>query len=183
MPPVTANPWADAAIMGLSFLGGMFGNDQPQGTIMRPFGGNISAPEMMTAGTNQTAQFLDSLAAMANQPVHLRGAYAQPLPGFSGGGLPMSIGAPAMDPGFLNQGLYDLPGIKLGRGSQGPGFSNWTPPNDWHTGFGSGYGNQPIPNRSGNFFGTPGSTDLDPFTEAESALNLLGVGSGKSMVR
>src|SRR3990167_7637824 len=182
----------DAALALLSFFGGLVGPDNESGQKYKPFTGALAAPRMLAAGTNQTSQWLDAMANLASQPVHLRGAYAQGLPGFSGGGLPMNIGAPAQDPGLLNKNLYDLPGLQLGGGKSftggnfGNGDSLWDrtrPPGV------PSYG-QAVPRGQANPDGKPSSNlwdrargQNDPLGEAEDVLQMMGITPGRSMVR
>ena len=178
--PITASMLTSAA---LSFFGGLLGSENNDQTKYVPFHGNI-AEQLLNRGTDNTQKWLESLAGLASQPVHLRGAYAQPLPMFGGGGLPMNIGAPAMDPGFVNKNLYDLPGIP---GLNFNNVSEMSGPreNPWS---GRGYGGAPRPNASGNYFGAPsengGAGGMgDPYGEAEEVLDMMGIRGGRSMVR
>ena len=46
------------------------------------------------------------LTGKAERPVTLPGAFAQPLPWYSGGGLPFSVGVTAQDPALYAPGLH-----------------------------------------------------------------------------
>lgn len=51
---------------------------------------------------------------LIRQPTTLPSAFAQPLPSFVGGSLPVPIGVSGMDPALFNPALLGLPGIELG---------------------------------------------------------------------
>lgn len=159
----------------VSFLGGLVGGGGNEGTKYKPFAKGL-ASNMVGRGTDQAQQWLDALTKRFSQPTHLRGAYAQPLPGFSGGGLPMNIGAPAMDPGFLNKNLYDMPGITAGvnMNNMRAGTAGNTRRN---------INNAPVTGTA-IFRGSQSQGGSDPFQEAQAVLDMLGPSSrGRSMVR
>ena len=93
--------------------------------------GNILAPiEQMTGGA----------AGRARQPVTLPGAFVQPTPMFSGGGMAMPIGTTAVDPALQQPHLMGLPGINTGQGPLSSPYKEYVPhsirapfPNQWGT--------------------------------------------------
>jgi hypothetical protein len=91
--------------------------------------GNILAPiEQMTGVA----------AGRARQPVTLPGAFVQPTPMFSGGGMAMPIGTTAVDPALQQPHLMGLPGINTGQGPLSSPYKEYVPhsirdpfPNQW----------------------------------------------------
>jgi hypothetical protein len=68
------------------------------------------------------------------QPVTLPGAFVQPNPMFSGGGLPMSIGTTGVDPALQQPHLMGLPGVNTGAGQLSSKFAPYIrQPGSGHT--------------------------------------------------
>lgn len=61
-------------------------------------------------------QIAGAAVGRARQPVTLPGAYVQPNPMYSGGGMPIPIGTTAVDPALQQPRLLGLPGINIGKG-------------------------------------------------------------------
>lgn len=97
-------------------LGGLgAGLGQPSSQQYQSFTGSRTDPrDMMSQGRDLISRLADMGFANANRPVNLPSSYAQPLPSFSGGGLPMTIGASGRDPALNNPSLLHL-------GNNGPG--------------------------------------------------------------
>ena len=125
--------------------------------------GNILAPiEQMTGVA----------AGRARQPVTLPGAFVQPTPMFSGGGMAMPIGTTAVDPALQQPHLMGLPGINTGQGPLSSPYEPYIRPPTHGTG-------HPDPNQWGTV--AQPSSQLPEFgggiPQLQGALELLGVHS------
>ena len=106
--------------MGLETLGLMGASAGMQGLASLFQGAD---PAQLSAYVDQPGQYLDPadqmeqhlkdryqlggvLTGKAERPVTLPGAFAQPLPWYSGGGLPFSVGVTAQDPALYAPGLH-----------------------------------------------------------------------------
>ena len=69
----------------------------------------------------------------ARKPVTLPGAFVQPNPMFSGGGMPMGIGTTAVDPALQQPHLLGLAGVNMGVGPLSDSYEAFYPPRT-HTG-------------------------------------------------
>tara|TARA_R110000824_G_scaffold98701_1_gene235362 strand:+ start:3992 stop:4546 length:555 start_codon:yes stop_codon:yes gene_type:complete len=70
---------------------------------------------LLQTGGRGARQMGMGLADIAKQPITMRSGFAQPLPTFTGGGLPMPIGIRAFDPALSNPGLLTGPGTDVTR--------------------------------------------------------------------
>ena len=70
---------------------------------------------LLQKGSRGAAQMAMGLADVAKQPISLRSSFAQALPTFTGGGLPMPIGVRAHDPALNTPGLLTGPGTDVTR--------------------------------------------------------------------
>lgn len=129
-----------ALISGLfNFAGGLAGGGSegatlnPIGRIPLPGGQSADPAQLIGLGVGATAGLGSRLAGVAEQPITLRGAYAQQPPVFTGGGLPFPIGVTGQDPALASPnltslqprydltGLFDLPGSNTSSSArQGP---------------------------------------------------------------
>jgi hypothetical protein len=106
--------------MGLETLGLMGASAGAKGLASLFQGAD---PAQLSAYVDQPGQYLDPadqmeqhlkdryqlggvLTGKAERPVTLPGAFAQPLPWYSGGGLPFSVGVTAQDPALYAPGLH-----------------------------------------------------------------------------
>lgn len=132
--------------------------------------------DIMTTLGRQGANLEDR----ATSPISLPGAYAQPLPIYSGGGLPFPIGATGRDPALDNPAQHlSIPGmagrdIFTGLGGRATGGQmpraderQWEPPPGW----GGPWTNQ----QAGRDLLKRGGTPPDDMDQAEAAFQLLGV--------
>lgn len=95
-----------ALIMGGSnLLGGLLGGGDQE---LEGFGGDEFPPRALAEAGGVLRKIAPYLQAQATRPINLRSAYAQRLPIFSGGGLPMPIGAMGQDPALANPDLLSL---------------------------------------------------------------------------
>ena len=90
-----------AALLGSSFMGGIMA---PEGQELSSFEGrgDLDPGAMMGEGKDLIGGYLDSLMALANEPVDIK-TTVNPLPSFVGGALPMAISVPGMDVNRLKQ--------------------------------------------------------------------------------
>jgi len=70
-------------------------------------------------------QVMGIAAGRARQPVTLPGAFAQPNPMYSGGGLPMPIGTTGVDPALQQPHLMGLQGVNIGKGPLSPEYRQY----------------------------------------------------------
>lgn len=70
---------------------------------------------LLQKGSRGAAQMAMGLADIAKQPITMRSSFVQPLPTFTGGGLPMPIGIRAHDPALNTPGLLTGPGTDVTR--------------------------------------------------------------------
>ena len=70
---------------------------------------------LLQKGSRGAAQMAMGLADVAKQPITMRSSFAQALPTFTGGGLPMPIGVRAHDPALNTPGLLTGPGTDVTR--------------------------------------------------------------------
>lgn len=70
--------------------------------------GDISPVSMLRQGKGVLQDWMTATMDRAGQPVNLQ-TTVQPLPSFSGGGLPFSIGAPGLDPNRDTGGARVIP--------------------------------------------------------------------------
>ncbi len=73
-------------------------------------------PSLLGQVLGPIEQIAGAAVGRARQPVTLPGAYAQPNPMYSGGGMPIPIGTTAVDPALQQPRLLGLPGINIGKG-------------------------------------------------------------------
>lgn len=88
----------------------------PEGQQLSTYEGipGINPIDMLKSST-QAIKALTGLASQnLSEGIHLPSAYAQDLPTFTGGGLPMPIGVTARDPAARNPGLRSLGGLGEG---------------------------------------------------------------------
>ena len=70
---------------------------------------------LLQKGSRGATQMAMGLADVAKQPITMRSSFAQALPTFTGGGLPMPIGIRAHDPALNTPGLLTGPGTDVTR--------------------------------------------------------------------
>ena len=70
---------------------------------------------LLQKGSRGATQMAMGLADVAKQPISMRSSFAQALPTFTGGGLPMPIGVRAHDPALNTPGLLTGPGTDITR--------------------------------------------------------------------
>lgn len=107
MDPVTIAMITSSLFGG---LGGLLGGDDDS-SERRPFEGELEAQSMMDRGRNVHEGANQAFGEALGRGVHLRSAYAQQPPTFTGGGLPFPIGVSAMDPALADPNLLRLEGI------------------------------------------------------------------------
>jgi hypothetical protein len=113
-----------------SFFGG---TEDPQ--QLEPYGGEpgdfLDPRRMLSQNVRDTAQWGKILGDRAAQDVSLPGAFVQPLPWYSGGGLPMTMGITGMDPAlFQPQKFLSRRGVQFAQPdfrAPDPG-ARWTDP-------------------------------------------------------
>lgn len=82
----------------------------------------------------------------ASRPVQLRSAYAQNVPTFTGGGMPMPVGLYGEDPALKDPSLLTLPGFNMGQpNAVGSQYPTPTAQNPSNSGVGPGGGGASIP--------------------------------------
>ena len=119
---VTASPWLIPALMGgMGAVGSALGGGA-QGQL-KGYGVGSAPPTRMSLDPTLLGQVLAPIeqvmgiaAGRARQPVTLPGAFAQPNPMYSGGGLPMPIGTTGVDPALQQPHLMGLQGVNIGKG-------------------------------------------------------------------
>ena len=119
---VTASPWLIPALMGgMGAVGSALGSGA-QGQL-KGYGVGSAPPTRMSLDPTLLGQVLAPIeqvmgiaAGRARQPVTLPGAFAQPNPMYSGGGLPMPIGTTGVDPALQQPHLMGLQGVNIGKG-------------------------------------------------------------------
>ena len=87
----------DALMIGLAGSSLMSGKGGGDGQELSPFEGDLDPNQIAGQLKGGLTDYLKAAIAKANEPVRLNTTVA-PLPNFTGGGLPMDISAPAMDP-------------------------------------------------------------------------------------
>lgn len=108
MDPITAYLIGQGLqIGGAALFGGSDGQER------EPFTGSADPQNLLSSLVRELGSLQGPLQQRAGQGGSTPSAYAQPLPSFSGGGLPMTIGAPALDPGFLDPSLLRSPGLQM----------------------------------------------------------------------
>jgi hypothetical protein len=117
VPALLANPYVIAGLSSfLSGLGGaLTGGDQPEATPMGSFEGS-GATDPIYAHRELLASLRggrNALEELLSSPISLPSAFAQQLPAFSGGGLPMPIGVTGVDPALRNPGMLTRKGINI----------------------------------------------------------------------
>lgn len=103
------------AMIGSSAIGGL---TAPEGQELQSFEG-VSGADPRDAVSDFGGILADLFGASLDQvaePVTLNTTFA-PLPSYHGGGLPMPISAPAMDPNRLHPERKTIPGIQIPRRS------------------------------------------------------------------
>lgn len=163
---------------GLSLFGG--GGDQERRSFRNaaPGGVNIDPEALLARGLAGHDALAKVLTGEAKKPVRLRSAYAQALPTFTGGGLPMPIGALGRDPALADPSLLELPGLDFPGNlydempmRRGPGGYTPAPPgpDNQNPGDGNGSGGGP-PDSSGM------PDEIDERQSAQAAIDLLSSG-------
>ncbi len=104
-----SNLWPMIAMLGTSVLGSAMA---PDGQELQTFEGegDLDPKHMLGESRSQLNDMISLLKQRANQPVTLRSSYAQHLPVFTGGGLPMPIGAYGVDPALNDPSLLSTSG-------------------------------------------------------------------------
>lgn len=109
-----------AGMLGSSAIGGL---TAPQGQKLKSFdkSGGVRPEMMLSEGKNMFGDIFGAAVDAYNQPVKIK-TTVNPLPSFVGGGLPMPIAAPGMDPNRLNPALRETqhPQIPKRRLTPGP---------------------------------------------------------------
>lgn len=103
-------------------LGGLLGGGGGQDRQSFSDSPDTDPRNILDAGLRQTGATQEMIEDMIGRGVSLPGAYAQPLPTFTGGGLPMPIGTFAMDPALTdpyNHLFLEPP--SMNRGAMGTG--------------------------------------------------------------
>lgn len=177
-------------------LGGDFLKGLGSGMTMQErqsYGG--LAPTTLNDAISNIKKMGNVIAEQAARPVTLGSSYVQPLPTFTGGGLPMPIGLLARDPALSNPSLLNNKSMTLNFGAGGP-FAitpSGTPPGDPYNpnnpdqpnvpragdGSNGGYDNRPNPRpdpiaRRGLSASTQSAGTEDP-ESVKQALRMLGV--------
>lgn len=119
--------------------------------------GDATLHGMLNEGRQKTSELYDEFMKNLHQGVDTPSSYIQPLPVWTGGGLPMPIGTTAQDPALKNPGLLHknwLGGTPSNSGGNGPGDASTPGPHNAPSpGPGSATGNSP---------GAPGPGDRPP---------------------
>lgn len=102
MDPATMFLLSSIIPAGLNFAGGAM---QDGGQELEPFTGELSPEATARDMRSHLDQGWATLMEQARRPIQLQSSYVQPLPTFTGGGLPMPIGVTAQDPAFRNRRL------------------------------------------------------------------------------
>ena len=132
--PVVAISGATAAWLVPSIMGGMgaVGSALGSGATgnLKGYGVGETAPSRQSIDPSLLGQVLAPIEqaigiAMGRmkQPVTLPGAFVQPNPMYSGGGLPMSIGTTGVDPALQQPHLMGLPAVNTGPGQLSRDFA------------------------------------------------------------
>ena len=85
------------------------------GADKAPTRGSVD-PTLLGRVLSPIEQMAGVATGRARKPVTLPGAFVQPNPMFSGGGMPMGIGTTAVDPALQQPHLLGLPGVNMGAG-------------------------------------------------------------------
>ena len=112
MDPITIATIASSLFGGLGGLFGGGGGDQQRQSFELS---NLDPRDMLAASMQQISKLGSALDKKIGGGVRLRSAYAQPLQGLSGGGLPFNVGGGfAQDPAYQDRSMLNLPGLDLG---------------------------------------------------------------------
>lgn len=119
-----------ALLLGTIGAGAASGLTAPQGQKLSSFAGtDVDPTKLLSGAQTQLSSLFSDLLARAESPVEIK-TTVPPLPSFVGGGLPMAIAAPAMDPNRLNPALRTSSGFgPQPRSLPGPQGGGGTIPN------------------------------------------------------
>lgn len=70
----------------------------------------IDPSSQLLGGLNKTNDLFGNLTELLNKGIDLKGAYAQSLPSFAGGGMPMAFGFTGQDPALKDPSMLHLAG-------------------------------------------------------------------------
>lgn len=115
----------------------------------------VDPNSLLQNGVADTHALFGAGTDMLGRGINLRSSYAQDLPSFSGGALPMQIGAFASDPASHDSSLLSIPGLNIHASSQKS--SNVGTPNDIGGPAGDGHGNPNNMPTEGKAVPRPGS--------------------------
>ena len=128
MGPETAMWLVPSLLGGMGAVGSALGSGA-EGKL-KGYGAGETAPSRQSIDPSLLGQVLAPIEqaigiAMGRmrQPVTLPGAFVQPNPMYSGGGLPMSIGTTGVDPALQQPHLMGLPGVNTGAGQLSRDFA------------------------------------------------------------
>lgn len=109
------------AQLGGSVIGAL---GAPEGQELQSFEGEGAQDprQALSDARGGITEMIDLLKRRANQPIQLRGAYAQQPPVFAGGGMPMPIGVTGQDPALFDPSLLSLPGVPMPTGNPSMSF-------------------------------------------------------------
>ncbi len=131
-------------MLGSSLISSIFA---PDGQELQTFEGegNLDPRNIMGESRSSINDMIGLLKARADRPVELRSSYAQNLPVFTGGGLPMPIGIYGTDPALRDPSLLrSTPAMSLSGATSNGIIDRTNPPR------GSGEDPIQIPNRDPN---------------------------------
>lgn len=102
-----------AAMLGSSAIGGL---TAPSGQELSSFEGveGLDPRQMMGETKGMMGDLMQALTGLAGQDATIN-TTVNPLPSFTGSGLPMPISAGGMDPNRLNPDLRSKPGVTIPR--------------------------------------------------------------------
>lgn len=162
-------------------LGGLFGggDGQERASFENEVNNGISLDprSLLGQGLRNYKSIADAASEQARKPVQLRSAFAQQLPSFSGGGLPMGIGVLGRDPALDDPSLLETEGLNINGANGGFGqlptdqYPSWTPSEPDPT-LPPDYKPPRAPGRTPSAGGASG----DSATEARAAVDLLMAG-------
>lgn len=182
LDPVTGLLLSSVAGQG---LGAIFA---PEGQELEGFQGKNNPNALLDRGVATLDDILQLVLSEAANPPTINTS-AAPLPSFVGGGLPMTIGAPALDPNRRTPSRRSIPGLNVDPETSFRQLNQYPHQNehpiddgggddDGGEDDGGGYGNTPFafsPGPAASPMPVSGDPEID---QAQGALELLMFGSG-----